>query len=92
MAGFERPLFLGEMLALSKSLGRLPVDMDFWKIFCRIGAMLVEQCFRTFADMPSGPQALCGLRSDSSFSIPSDVISIFPISGILLLRRSGKMF
>ena len=54
------------MLALSQSLGKDPVLMDFWYIEASPGASCFEHSLRILFGIPSGPDAFDGLSCFSN--------------------------
>jgi hypothetical protein len=50
-----------EMFALSQSLGKDPVLMDFWYIEASPGVSCFEHSLRILFGIPSGPDAFDGL-------------------------------
>jgi len=59
------------MLAVSQSLGIVPVDMDCEKIICSIDAISVTKCIRIIGGIPSEPRDLLRSSSLSNLEIPS---------------------
>ena len=53
----------GETFARSQHEGISSVSKDFWKIIDKAGAISLAATLRIRAGIPSGPVALCGLRS-----------------------------
>ena len=73
MAGSDLEPFLnlGATFAIFQISGRVEVSRDFWKSFVAIGASSWWTFLRTTGLIWSGPAALCGFRSLSSFSTPA---------------------
>ena len=63
-------LNMGETFARSQDEGISPVSKDFWKIIDKAGAISSAATLRIRAGIPSGPVALCGLRSESNLVTP----------------------
>ena len=59
------------MLSVSQSLGIVPVDVDYEKMICSIGAISVAKCLRIIGGIPSGPGDLLRSSSLSNLEIPS---------------------
>ena len=70
-----------DMCAFNLSEGGVPTFIDFWNVIVRMGAILEAISFRILAGMLSGPWALFGFNSFSSFSTPLTVIWIGSICG-----------
>ena len=62
---------MGEIRASFHSLGSSPISSDDWKIAVSTGASWSAAIIRIRVGMPSGPDALCGLRSFNNFNTPS---------------------
>ena len=80
---------MGEIRASFHSVGSSPTSSDDWKIAVSTGASWSAARIRMRVGMPSGPDALCGLRSFNNYNTPSlwtwirfmAVYGLFPLSG-----------
>ena len=61
---------MGEIRASFHYVGSSPTSSDDWKIAVSTGASWSAARIRMRVGMPSGPDALCGLRSFNNFSTP----------------------
>ena len=59
-----------------------PVSKDFWKIIDKAGAISSAATLRIRAGIPSGPVALCGLRSESNLVMPETETVMLGMGGI----------
>jgi len=55
----------GHTLAISQSVGRVPVSIDWVKITCNIGDISLQQCFKINGEILSGPLALLKSNKDN---------------------------
>ena len=83
MDGLLRSFFLktGVTLAVSQSLGTVPVNIDCEKIICSIGAISAAQYLRIIGEIPSGPEDLLESSSLSNLKTPSVENKISGITG-----------
>ena len=70
-------------------LDTVPLSIESWKIFVRIGAISAACSFRNHGGMASGPEALLVFNSDNCFATPVVVIDRLSIAGILSYPISG---
>jgi len=61
----------GVTLAVSQSLGTVPIDMDCEKIICSIGVISATKHLRIIGGIPFGPGDLIRSSSLSNLKIPS---------------------
>ena len=72
---------MGVIFACVQSFGNVDLVKDCEKKALNAGASFVAVSFKNLAGTHSGPDALSGSKSRSSFSVPSDVIVSSSISG-----------
>ena len=85
-------LYMGVISACVQSLGSVDLFKDCVKKALSAGASSVAVSFKNLAGTQSGPDALLGFKSRSSFSIPSDVIVSSSMDGNLSPFRVGIAF
>ena len=85
-------LWIWTTCAFNQSEGGVPEFIDFWNIIVRMGAILEVISFRILAEMLSGPWALFGFKSFSSFSTPLTVIVDWGhLWGSVLVGELGRL-
>ena len=79
------------MFALSQSLGKDPVLMDFWYIEASPSASCFEHSLRILFGIPSCPDAFDGLSCFNHFSTPSGLIIIVGIVSLTCFVVFGSV-